>query len=428
MGSENPHGVSWEASPLNIQEDIPENIPEAIPDLIPLELPSDGPGGLPRDFLRDFLKDWLESGAILGFPGNEPGSRPGLTRGKEDPRVADDNRFLLGVGQSSCRKGPSSLQPSFYSSDFFLRDDRPWLVYPRYYWATRKTLLQILADDAPPTHGPRVEWKGPDREFFGRSFSDLQRLFRQELLSKAVPVAFEQATLRPSPSHIAHWIGRALEYSRDLPVHVYGAWRDSEGILGVTPEILFDLPGTGRVSTVALAGTRRDVDRGMLGALLEDSKELREHQWVIDGISEALGGHGLVLQYPTEEIRLPGLSHLRTRIDLSPERELDFSALVALLHPTPALGAYPRAVGAEWLLKADQEGPIRRGAFGAPFGATRGAGRGARCVVGIRNLLWRHEQLLCGAGCGVIAESRIEREWLEIQAKIRAVKGLFGLL
>lgn len=394
MGSDNRYSGYWATPSLHI--------PELNPELLP-----------------DFLNGWLESGAILAIPTGDPSPE------------GDGIQFLLGVGKKSSRREPSSFQPSFYANDFFLRDERPWQVYPGVFRASRRTLLDALKSFATPASGPRLEWQEPDRNSFDASFSELQQLFKQGKLVKAVPVVFEQARLRPSRSHLAHWLWRALDYSKDLPAHVYGAWDQSEGTVGVTPEILFDLPRPGRVSTVALAGTRRDPDRELLGSLLEDPKELREHDLVIQGIFESLQDQGLVLQYPTEELRLPGLSHLRTRIELSTEREMDFSTLVERMHPTPALGACPGPAGKDWLLRADERGPIPRESFGAPFGASWAGGGSdcfARCVVGIRNLRWRHERILCGAGCGVIAESRLDREWLELQGKIRAVKGIFGFL
>ncbi len=185
---------------------------------------------------------------------------------------------------------------------------------------------------------------------------------------------------------------------------------------------------------MALAGTRRDRDREALGSLKSDPKEMREHGLVIDGISESLEGLGLLLQFPTEELPLPGLSHLKTRLELRAEQDLSFDELVRRLHPTPALGAYPREAGKAWLSRLDQKSPIRRRRFGAPFGARYGElhaselGGTGKCVVAIRGLQWRDNELCLPVGCGVIAESQLEREWQELQGKIRAVKGILGFL
>lgn len=68
--------------------------------------------------------------------------------------------------------------------------------------------------------------------------------------------------------------------------------------------------------------------------------------------------------------------------------------------------------------------------YGAPFGAAwkddQGQNQGL-AVVGIRNVQWLNERILLCAGCGVIAESEFEREWQEVNGKMRAIKGILAL-
>ena len=95
------------------------------------------------------------------------------------------------------------------------------------------------------------------------------------------------------------------------------------------------------------------------------------------------------------------------------------------LHPTPALGVYPRGeAGSAWLAGIDPDG--ERGRFGAPFGLRWPSGAG-RCVVAIRNLQYRAGRLDIWAGCGVVSQSRYEDEWQEVLDKMQAVRALWGV-
>jgi menaquinone-specific isochorismate synthase len=228
-----------------------------------------------------------------------------------------------------------------------------------------------------------------------------------------------------------------LTYALERPVMPYGFWHQEEGqreglkegMLGCTPELLFRRDGK-TIRTMAMAGTRRHDEVGRL-PLLEDPKERREHQLVIDSIVSELTPFGRVEVGMTEVATLPQLSHLKTLINLDPAQErVSFDELIRALHPTPALGAFPRKAGWKWLQTLEAQNDLPRQRYGAPFGAIwkdqAGQDQGL-AVVAIRNVQWQDERILLCAGCGVIAESELDREWQEIEGKIRAVKGILAL-
>ena len=158
---------------------------------------------------------------------------------------------------------------------------------------------------------------------------------------------------------------------------------------------------------------------------LEDNKEQREHQLVIMGISGAFRGVGTVRLAPLKLLRLPHLSHLMTPIEISLHNAFDFNSVVHFIHPTPALGAYPREKGKEWLHGYDKHTP--RTFYGAPFGFHQPSNGLSRCLVGIRNVQWDSHGMRIAAGCGVVKGSCIDKELREIQLKIKAIKNQFQL-
>jgi isochorismate synthase EntC len=47
--------------------------------------------------------------------------------------------------------------------------------------------------------------------------------------------------------------------------------------------------------------------------------------------------------------------------------------------------------------------------------------------VAIRGLQWNREAARCGAGCGIVPGSKLERELAELHLKITATRGNLGL-
>jgi menaquinone-specific isochorismate synthase len=201
-------------------------------------------------------------------------------------------------------------------------------------------------------------------------------------------------------------------------------------MIGATPENLFVKRGR-ELETVAVAGTKAKTAQPVAEAVSEflaDSKERHEHQLVIDDLRETLSIVGDVTVGETQVLELPSLYHLVTPIQAHLNREMMLSELVALLHPTPALGLSPRRMG---FSEMEKWGELdRRGRFGAPFGVAYRDEEGVeiqRCVVAIRNVQWQDQQVMLGSGCGVVPQSDFEREWSELRTKRESVKRLMDL-
>jgi menaquinone-specific isochorismate synthase len=354
---------------------------------------------------------WLQSGAILGV---------------------SNGRVLLGAGKLHKSSRPdftSDGQASFYAPDFFLSHEKPWLNFETTFEVSTLELLQHLTELNLNSSVEPLQWPAPPKDRFERAFDYLQEEIRKGVLEKGVPFTFERAPASMTPARLLASLKAMLTYALERPVMPYGFWDAHEGILGCTPELLFRRDGK-IIRTMAMAGTRRHDEQGRL-PLLDDPKERREHQLVINSITTELQPFGEVIVEMTEIAVLPQLSHLKTLIELHPEKgEVSFDDLIRALHPTPALGAFPREAGWKWLQLLESQNDLPRGRYGAPFGAAwkdaQGQDQGL-AVVGIRNVQWQNERILLCAGCGVIAESEFEREWQEVNGKIRAVKGILAL-
>jgi menaquinone-specific isochorismate synthase len=242
---------------------------------------------------------------------------------------------------------------------------------------------------------------------------------------------------RPQPGDLATLLLRLLQNCTPN-LFIYGHWQGSSGVLGASPELLFYRRDQ-RVQTMALAGT---LAKGKNGeppqkgeSLLQDPKELFEHQLVVEDLREKFALLETKLPPPSLElavdgpaiIELPQLFHLQTRIEArhpSFAKQFEFDReLISVLHPTSALGL--RSSSTPWRWLQGLRGHQQLGHFGAPFGLNLPSGY--LCLVGIRNLEWNSEGAFLRAGCGVVARSQADREWAELRAKRDSVKALFKI-
>jgi menaquinone-specific isochorismate synthase len=324
-------------------------------------------------------------------------------------------RLVVGSGPLDLLECRPAGALACYAPDFFLADERPWLRPAAWHETTRDALRDALGDVQPP----RVVWEEPDAAGYSARFATLMDRIRTGSLAKAVPVILERGSWQ-TPAHdaVPGLVRHALEASG--PSFVYAAWTATAGMVGASPEVLFVREAPDRVESVAMAGTYPDARADDLAC---DPKEAREHGSVVDDIVTALRPMGTVSVGAREVMRLPGMAHLKTDITVAVTTPVDFDTIVHALHPTAALGVAPRSAGSDLLASL---GPADRGRFGAPFGIEWPDGR-AHVLVAIRNVQWTGWSVTLGAGAGVIAESRLEREWEELRLKRTAVKDLLGL-
>ena len=321
--------------------------------------------------------------------------------------------WIIARGRPERSARPDPERASFYAPDFFLRDEKPWRIYPDAAAVSPDSLAQLLGG---ATSGRR--WEAFDEEAFAAAFGKITAAFRAGRLQKAVPTVFQtsRGVLTAAERE------RAMRSLANLPAGLmpYGWWGESGGVIGASPEILFENDGV-EIRTAAVAGTARS--GAAPGEMLDDPKERGEHRLVLEDIEARLATLGRVTRGTTRAWRIGMLSHLRTDLRVTPGEAPEFMTLVGLLHPTPAVGIAPRG---DWrAVIADIDG-APRGHFAAPFGLVLPGGA-SRCLVGIRNVQWDRHEARCGAGCGIVFESKLERELAELRLKISATRGNLGL-
>lgn len=351
----------------------------------------------------DFIDQLLECGSLI--------------------ETAQDS-VLVGWGKREWMSHPETSHTSyFYFPDFFLKHTKPWFVHEHSCVMPIQELVDLLGAR---TAAPRTfQWQVEGKDVFSDAFQQLSVKFRSGELLKAVPYVFETASGKVDKPWLRQLLRSVLVKARIYPIHPYGFWNATEGMLGGTPETLFKIDKGEKglkFTTVACAGTATK-DQGEL--LLQDPKELHEHELVIKGMQESLQPFGTITREKSKILSLSSLCHLVTPLSVDLKINAPFIKFVEALHPTPALGAFPRLQGHEWL----QNYQIRldRGRYGAPVGCYFPAREEGRCYVAIRNLQWNEPEIRIGVGCGVVQQSHYEKEWKEIQLKTQSIKYLFEI-
>lgn len=277
-----------------------------------------------------------------------------------------------------------------------------------------RSLLQAQMAD---TAFPASSFFQASFEKFQESFQDiLGRIHRGEL-DKAVPIVFAESPLTPTMGQKARMISHVLEAHPHL--YPFGFWDERSGVLGATPEVLFHQRDH-HLSTMALAGTRA---RANEHELLKDPKEMKEHLFVVKDLQQRLEKFGWLKTGDTHIAEFGILSHLRTLIDVE-ALDLGVDELMKKLHPTAALGVFPRNYGLQWLKSLPYQ--EQRGVFGAPLVFSLSP-QESIALVAIRCLQWNENETQIGTGCGLVETSDLQREWKELALKRESVMKALGL-
>jgi menaquinone-specific isochorismate synthase len=213
------------------------------------------------------------------------------------------------------------------------------------------------------------------------------------------------------------------------PLAFHFAFQPAGGatFLGASPERLYRRRRR-RIVTEAVAGTRRcgdsaREDQAICDALLDSDKDRREHRFVADTIAARLAD--LCVAHRADPrvtvLRLARLRHLHQRFEGALRPGCDDGAVLAALHPTPAVAGNPTASA---LAEIARREPFHRGWYAGPIGWV--GSQAAEFAVGIRSGLVAGDRLLLFVGAGIVAGSRPIAEWEELENKLAGFVRVIG--
>ena len=323
-----------------------------------------------------------------------------------------DGGLVVGEGPFETFPEPPAEGLAFYRNDFALSLAEPWFIPRGVSCLEPGESVEGLSDER-----PEVCWEEPEVETFAEVFGEVSQAIRSGSIEKSVPVMTARGLLTAGS---CRQLLRALSTGRKS-LRPYGWVEGDQGIVGLSPELLFRLEG-GMLHTMALAGTAR---REESEAFRVDDKEIREHEFVAQTLLAKLSDLGSTTRHPRAVLDLEHLVHFHSGIDVELHQPLPVGRLVRLLHPTPALGPLPRTEETMARL-IDWRNRLQCPTwFGAPFGLWKDGAFEA--LVGIRMVAWKENEVEIPSGCGVIEESRLVNEWRELRLKRESVRRIFDL-
>ncbi len=265
----------------------------------------------------------------------------------------------------------------------------------------------------------RSRWEMLDTNQFQTAVSSAldaiqNRAYKKLVLAHAVDVCAEQ------PFDGARSLHQLRQLHPDCAVFSVGNGQ-GQSFIGASPERLLSLQN-GQLITDALAGSAPrgqtvPEDACLAQRLLQNDKERREHQLVVEFIAQQLLNLGLVPAYAKTPslLQLSNIQHLHTPIRAA--AQLHPLQILAALHPTPAVAGMPRQTACAEILHYEQ---FDRSLYASPLGWIDAQGN-AEFVVGIRSALLDGQRARLYAGAGIVAGSDPEREFAEVKLKLQAL-------
>ncbi len=217
---------------------------------------------------------------------------------------------------------------------------------------------------------------------------------------------------------------RQLRTLNPSPYMFYFSGEDME-TAGASPETLVRLE-KGKLTTFPLAGTRPrgkspEEDRDLEAELLQDEKELAEHNMLVDLGRNDLGRVSRLGSVHVDSLhdilRYSHVMHIGSTVSGTLREDADALDAVEAVLPAGTLSGAPKIRAVQ--LIGELEGR-HRGLYGGALGYISFSGDMDICIA-IRLAVLRQGQVQVSSGAGIVADSVPEKEYQECLNKAQAV-------
>ncbi|QQX80444.1 isochorismate synthase [Shewanella sp. KX20019] len=219
------------------------------------------------------------------------------------------------------------------------------------------------------------------------------------------------------------WMLLACWQGRNPNSFQFGFQFTSESaFISCTPERLYRRRQR-ELFTEALAGTtvrgiNEEQDKALAQDLLDDTKNSHENQLVRQQIVDVLGPLSHYVgaeEFPTV-FKLSHIQHLHRSIRAELKAGVDDFQLIQALHPTPAVGGLPKEPAMNFIRQ--QEGYVRGWYAGACGYFNK---HESEFAVAIRSARIEPGRINLFAGAGIVAGSKPDEEWAELENKLTTI-------
>ncbi len=204
--------------------------------------------------------------------------------------------------------------------------------------------------------------------------------------------------------------------------------RGKSSFFGASPEKLAKF-SSGRIEIDALAGSAargntQDEDTAMEEMLLNDPKNLNEHNIVIDYIKKSISEitANFNLERHCSIKKLANIQHLWSHITAEINSPGSMFGLLKELFPTPAVCGLPKDTALHLIKKTEG---YKRGLYTGIIGWFNFDDE-AEFAVALRSALSTNNKLIAYAGGGIVKDSNPDSEYKETELKLKTILSLFA--
>lgn len=217
---------------------------------------------------------------------------------------------------------------------------------------------------------------------------------------------------------------RILRTTNPSP-YMYYIHTDKIEIAGASPETLIKLEHK-KLTTFPVAGTRKRgkdeiEDMALMKELLEDEKELAEHNMLVD---LARNDIGQIAEFGTVKVeeyqkihRFSKVMHITSKVTGMLKEGYDGCDAISTLLPAGTLSGAPKIKACQII---DSLEPVPRGIYGGAIGYLDFSGNVDVCIA-IRTAIKKDNKVYVQAGAGIVSDSVPIKEYEECENKASAI-------
>ena len=270
---------------------------------------------------------------------------------------------------------------------------------------------------------PLSKTYSPTKEAWIRGVEKALIAIQQKKLDKVVLARCATLELDRAPDPFA--VAAALQ-KKAVNAYLFCLQTPERAFLGASPERLFARTGS-EIASEAVAGTRKRgatdaEDEQLKKQLLSSPKELLEFFFVQNYLKETLeplAKEPLTFS-PLSIHATQNVQHLYSSCRGFLKPGVSDALLLDRIHPTPALCGAPKSEALRLIREIE---PFERGLYGGVIGwHTPDA---SEYAVAIRSCLIEGKTVRLYSGTGIVEGSDPEREWEELDQKLRLYEGIF---
>jgi len=291
-------------------------------------------------------------------------------------------------------------------------------------------IAQLIWDIAPkPRSSPHLLKKQDSLSFaqWKEQISYLHNTMKRGTVQKVVLAKKTELLFSHSPC-VWEIIKRLKESAQASTVFAFQMTPHS-AFAGATPEKLFHRINQ-HITIDALAATRKrgrteDEDLLLEKELRAHPKDKREFALVKDFIHSTAYAFSAQCTWCGQDsiLKTAHVQHLYNRAHIVLKNLVADHELIAAFHPTPAVGGFPRREALKLISILES---FQRGWYAAPIGWI--SPRETNLAIALRSCLIQDSTLHLFAGAGIVPESCAEKEWEEIDHKMRLIFDGCGLV